>query len=78
MESLNSSRVGASGWQFPSEDYFSGFCTQNFLVGHGESPRVRRDGHARCQEARTLVRVTLEPDGRQWLVYTFKDRQVRG
>ena len=29
--------VGASG-QLSSEDYFSGFCTQDFLVGHGESP----------------------------------------
>jgi hypothetical protein len=38
MESLNSSRVGASGWQLSSEDYFSGFCTEDFLVGHGESP----------------------------------------
>ena len=32
-------------------------------------PDARRSGRP--------VRVTLEPDGRQWLVYTFKDRQVR-
>jgi hypothetical protein len=30
--------VRASGWQLSSADYFSGFCTQDFLVGHGESP----------------------------------------
>jgi hypothetical protein len=30
--------VRESGWQLSSADYFSGFCTQHFLVGHGESP----------------------------------------
>jgi hypothetical protein len=30
--------VRASGWQLSSADYFSGFCTQDFLVGHGDSP----------------------------------------
>ena len=32
--------------------------------------QVRRGGHARCQKARTPVRVTREPDGRQLPVYS--------
>jgi hypothetical protein len=30
--------IGASGWQLSSAEYFSGFCTQNFLVGDGKPP----------------------------------------
>jgi hypothetical protein len=62
--------VRASGWRLSSADYFSGFCTQDFLVGHGESPG---SGGVVMPDARRPGRLWAsprEPDGRQSLVYS--------
>src|SRR5437870_13754409 len=51
--------VGWSVWQLSSTDHFSGFRAQNSLIGH-VTLQAWREVNARCQEARTPVRVTRE------------------
>src|SRR5207249_9366809 len=65
-----------SGWQLFSAEHFSGLRAQNSLVGHGSNSR---SGGLVMPDARRPGRLFAspgEPDGRQVVVYIFRDRRV--
>jgi hypothetical protein len=71
------STVGEAGGHPSRTERFSGFFSDDEFVGHDGSPGFK--GSASCQmpEGRTPVSRHPEPDGRQLLGYTFKDRRIR-